>query len=82
AALRDEAAVRLEHAVAAFDARPAALRGPEWGEAEALAALGELKLARGDAREARDLIERALLLAPDYRFAMELRARMQGARAR
>ena len=39
---------------------------------------GELTLARGEARAARDLIERALLLAPDYRFAVELRARLHG----
>jgi hypothetical protein len=77
-ALHDEAAARLEHAVAAFDARAAVTGGPGWGEAEALAALGEIVLARGEARAARDLIERALLVAPDYRFAMELRARMQG----
>lgn len=81
-ALRDEAAARFEHAVAAFDARPAVDGGPDWGEAEALAALGEIALARGEARAARDLIERALLLAPDYRLAVELRARMQGAHPR
>ncbi|HEX5047167.1 MAG TPA: hypothetical protein VFX89_08615 [Gammaproteobacteria bacterium] len=78
---RDEAAARLEHAVAAFDARPAVDGGPDWGEAEALAALGEIVLARGETRAARDLIERALIVAPDYRLAVELRARMQGARA-
>jgi tetratricopeptide (TPR) repeat protein len=82
AALREEAVAHLEHAVAAFDARPAGQGGPDWGEAEALASLGQVALARGDAREARDLIERALLVAPDYRLAVELRARMQGARAR
>jgi hypothetical protein len=77
-----EAAASFERAVASFDARPAAQSGPDWGEAEALTALGELKLMRGEAREARDLVERALLLAPDYRLAVELRARMQGGRAR
>jgi len=80
--LRDEAATHLEHAVAAFDARSAADGSPDWGEAEALAALGEVALSRGEARAARELIERALILAPDYRLAGELRARMQGARAR
>jgi len=81
-ALRDEAAARLEHAVAAFDARPASNGGPDWGEAEALAALGEIVLARGEVRSARDLIERALLVAPDYQLALDLRARLQGARSR
>ncbi len=54
---------------------------PDWGEAEALAALGELYLARAEVRGARDLIERALLLAPDYRFAAELRAQVAGGRS-
>lgn len=80
-AQRDEAAARLEHAVAAFDARPEVGAGPDWGEAEALAALGEIALARGEARAARDLIERALIVAPDYRLAVELRARLQTARS-
>jgi hypothetical protein len=81
-ALHDQAATRLEHAVAAFEARPAVDGGPDWGEAEALVALGEIVLERGEARAARDLIERALLIAPDYRLAVDLRARMQGARSR
>lgn len=81
AALRDEAAARFERAVAAFEARPS-VDGPDWGEAEALAALGEIVLERGETRAARDLIERALIVAPDYRLAVELRARMQGARSR
>jgi len=37
-------------------------------------------LARGDVRAARDLLERALLLAPDYNRAIALRTAVQGAR--
>jgi hypothetical protein len=80
-AVRDAAVEQLRAALAAFagwSARPGA---PDWGEAEALAALGELYLARAEVRGARDLIERALLLAPDYRFAAELRAQVAGGRS-
>ena len=63
----------LEAAVARFDAAPTDLGlRPAWGRAEALAHLGKLQLARGRTREARDLIERALLDAPEYRFALQL----------
>jgi len=63
----------LEAALVQFDAAPSdvGLR-PAWGRAEALAQLGELQLTRGQTREARDLIERALLDAPEYRFALQL----------
>ena len=40
-----------------------------------------LALERGQARTARDLIERALLLAPDYRAALDVRAALQSARS-
>jgi hypothetical protein len=53
---------------------------PEWGEAEALARLGEIALQRGEPRVARDFIERALLLAPDYWFALALRSKLQNSR--
>lgn len=45
---------------------------PDWGEAETLAHLGESYLVAGDQRRARDLIEEALIIAPDYRFAQRL----------
>jgi tetratricopeptide (TPR) repeat protein len=70
-------AAKLEQAIAAFDAWNAPPNAPDWGEAEALAALADVTLARGEARAARDLIERALLLVPDYSVAVELRARLQ-----
>jgi tetratricopeptide (TPR) repeat protein len=48
-----------------------------WGEAEALAQLGEIHMQRGETRLARDLIEKALLAAADYRFALELQNSLQ-----
>jgi tetratricopeptide (TPR) repeat protein len=81
AAVRDEAVKKLEAAADAFAAWTPPPDAPGWGEAEALAALAELHLTRGELREARDLIERALLVAPGYSFAVELRAQLQGSRA-
>lgn len=80
-AVRDAAAEKLQAAIEAFAGWSPRPDAPEWGEAEALAALGEVYLARGEARSARDHVERALLLAPDYRFAVELRATITGGRA-
>jgi hypothetical protein len=79
--VRDAAMEKLQAAIALFGAAAPRLDAPAWGEAEALAALGEAHLARGESRVARDLVERALLLAPDYRFAVELRAQIVGVRA-
>jgi tetratricopeptide (TPR) repeat protein len=81
ASVRDDAVKKLEAAADAFAAWSPPADAPDWGEAEALAALAELHLTRGDLRDARDLIERALLVAPDYRFAVELRAQLQGSRS-
>jgi tetratricopeptide (TPR) repeat protein len=78
ASAAERLAAKLEQTIAAFDAWHAPPDAPDWGEAEALAARGELALARGEVRVARDLIERALLLAPDYSVAVELRARLHG----
>lgn len=73
--LGPEAVAALEDAVAAFELRQHE-PGPRWGEVEALARLAEARHAAGDLRAARDLVERALYLAPDYRFARELRDRI------
>jgi hypothetical protein len=81
ASVRDDAAKKLEAAVDAFAAWSPLPDAHDWGEAEALAALAELHLTRGELRDARDLIERALLVAPDYRFAVDLRAQLQGSRS-
>jgi hypothetical protein len=71
-------ATKLRQTVEGFDTWRAPPNAPDWGEAEALAALAEATLARGETRAARDLIERALLLVPDYRVAVELRTRLRG----
>jgi tetratricopeptide (TPR) repeat protein len=81
AAETPEVSDAFEAAVAAFDAWTPTVGDPDWGNAEALVALGQLALARGETREARDLMERALLLVPDYRLAVELRGKLQGNRA-
>ena len=61
----------LEGARAEFDERGYE-DGPDWGRAEVLASLGKIYLERGLRREARDVIEQALIEAPDYYFALEL----------
>lgn len=45
---------------------PSASGRPDWGHAEALTLLGEIHLQNGNTVAARDAIERALVLAPDY----------------
>ena len=64
---------RLRDVVAAFEAAPPRLTGkPDWGHAEALTMLGGSYLTSGDPVAARDALERALVIAPDYREAQEL----------
>ena len=70
----------LETALEAFRVRTAKTTFVEWGEAETCAWLGALHLQRGDLRAARDLIEQALLAAPGYAFALDLRHELQAAR--
>jgi tetratricopeptide (TPR) repeat protein len=66
----------LEAALAAFDSRDDPFAMPNWGEAEVLTALADVHLGRGDVRQARDYVERALLLAPDFSAALAVRARL------
>lgn len=64
---------RLQEVVAAFEAAPPSRPGrPDWGEAEALALMGEEYLRRGDTLAARNALERALVLAPDFHAAREM----------
>ncbi len=64
---------KLRALVSAFEHAPPTRPGkPDWGQAEALLMLGENYLQRGDSLAARDAIERALVIAPDYRKAQEL----------
>lgn len=63
---------RLRAVVQAFEAAPPSRPGrPDWGQPEALLMLGQAYLQRGDAMAARDVIERALVIAPDYRKARD-----------
>ena len=64
---------RWRAVVATFEsAAPSRPGKPDWGHVEALTMLGETYLQRGDAVAARDALERALVLAPDYREAQQL----------
>lgn len=74
AAEGDPAAVdRWRTVVAKFEAAPPSQPGkPDWGHAEALTMLGQSYLQRGEMVAARDVLERALVLAPDYRQAQKL----------
>jgi tetratricopeptide (TPR) repeat protein len=53
-------------------ARAGASSTPEWGAAEAYAFLGRALYDQRDAIGAREALERALLIAPDYAFARKL----------
>jgi len=70
----DPAAIeRWRAVVAKFESAPPSQPGkPDWGHAEALTILGESYLKRGEMVAARDVLERALVLAPDYRQAQKL----------
>ncbi|MBX5463555.1 MAG: hypothetical protein IRZ28_21010 [Steroidobacteraceae bacterium] len=69
----DEALAKLQEAAAAFEAeRHAVEHAPRWGAAEAYAHLGRGYLERGDVLAARDALERALLIAPDFALARRL----------
>jgi len=64
-------------AVAAFETERAGPEGlPGWGAAEAYLLLGQDLLAHNDPVGARDALERALLLAPDYAQARRLMAKL------
>jgi tetratricopeptide (TPR) repeat protein len=64
---------RWRAVVATFEAAPPSRPGqPDWGHVEALTLLGQSYLQRGDPVAARDALERALVLAPDYRHAQRL----------
>jgi hypothetical protein len=74
---QERALGEFRRAVAAFETERA---GPEvmpgWGAAEAYMLLGQNLLAHNDAVGARDALERALLLAPDYAQARRLMAKI------
>ena len=64
-------------AIAAFEAaRPGEEHVPEWGPAEGYTYRAQCDFERGDAAAARDALERALLIAPDYQLARRMMARI------
>jgi tetratricopeptide (TPR) repeat protein len=70
---REQAERKLIAVSAVFDALPPTEPGAaDWGHAEALAYLGQSYLAQGNRIAARNALERALVLAPDYRRARDL----------
>jgi tetratricopeptide (TPR) repeat protein len=76
----DGAAIaKLRKAAAAFEAeRQGVDRTPGWGAAEVYAYLGRGYLEQGDVVNARDALERALLIAPDFALARRLLLRITG----
>jgi hypothetical protein len=64
---KERALVKLRATVAAFEQERASTEPlPGWGAAEAYLSLGRSLLEHGDAVAARDALEHALLLAPEY----------------
>jgi tetratricopeptide (TPR) repeat protein len=70
---KDRALQLLKQATAAFEAeRRETEHVPGWGAAEAYVYLAKCHLDRGAALEARDALERALLMAPEFAEARRL----------
>src|SRR5689334_14007988 len=77
AAERDRALSGFRQAAAAFEAeRQETEHTPGWGAAEAYIYLGRCYLDRGATLEARDALERALLIAPEFAEARRLMTRI------
>jgi tetratricopeptide (TPR) repeat protein len=77
AAERDRALSGFKKAAAAFEAeRQETEHTPGWGAAEAYIYLGRCYLDRGATLEARDALERALLIAPEFAEARRLMTRI------
>ncbi|HTU65592.1 MAG TPA: hypothetical protein VMF52_06570 [Steroidobacteraceae bacterium] len=67
------ALAKLRNVTRMFEAaRAAASSTPEWGAAEAYAFLGRALMEQRDAVNAREALERSLLIAPDYAFPRKL----------
>lgn len=65
----------LQRSVSAFEAQhPPAGGLPDWGAADAFTCLAQEYLTRGDTVAARNMLERALLVAPNYTQARSLMA--------
>ena len=77
AAAKARACGEFAAAVAVFEAaRSGAEQVPGWGLAEGYAYRARCDLERGDVAAARDALERALLIAPDFQLARRLIARI------
>jgi hypothetical protein len=76
---KERALGKLRSAVAAFESERAGVeRLPGWGAAEAYLYLARDLLDHGDPVAARDALEHALLIAPEYAQARRLMARILG----
>jgi tetratricopeptide (TPR) repeat protein len=74
---KERAFGKFKLAVEAFEAeRQGVSPTPGWGAPEAYAYLGRSYLDRGDAVAAREALERALLLAPEFELAKSLMAKI------
>ena len=72
---RQQAFALMQRAVASFERqRPAGGALPEWGAADAFTDLAQEYLRLGNALAARNVLERALLVAPDFTQARHLMA--------
>ncbi|HEY5101582.1 MAG TPA: hypothetical protein VII70_02270 [Steroidobacteraceae bacterium] len=79
-ASKERACEELQAAVAVFEAARAGIEHvPEWGAAEGYAYRAQCELDRGEVAGARDALERALLIAPDFKLARRLIARITAA---
>jgi len=73
ATIDEPSLTKLKKAAAAFESERQGMdRTPGWGAAEAYTYLGRGYLDRGDVLAARDALERALLIAPDFALARRL----------
>ncbi len=74
---RNAAVTKMRTATQMFEAaRAGASTTPEWGAAEAYALLGRALYEQRDVVAAREALERALLIAPDYQYAKKLMAQI------
>ncbi len=77
AAAKAAAIAKLRNVTTMFETARAGLTvAPEWGMAEAYAFLGRALFEQRDVVSAREALERALLIAPDYAYAKRLTAQI------
>jgi len=74
-----ETYVAVKNVVAAFSDASGRLHEAEWGYAEAWYLLGKMEFARHDVLAARNALERATLITPDYREAQALLKKLTAA---